>query len=86
MISLYIASALILVRNIVRTAQYIQGYSGFINSHEIFLYMFDTLPMFFVMVVMAVTYAPKLLKDGKETVLDESKEKTKKYGPRVEMV
>lgn len=61
---LYGASGLILVRNLVRVVQYIQGYSGYINVHEWFLYLFDALPMFGVMVLMVVIYAPRLFKQG----------------------
>ncbi|KAK4692053.1 hypothetical protein P7C71_g5076, partial [Lecanoromycetidae sp. Uapishka_2] len=72
MLGLYLASGLILVRNTVRTIEYIQGYSGYINSHEVFLYVFDAVPMFLVMVVMAVIYAPKIIKEEKERELSDS--------------
>lgn len=60
---LYSASALILLRNLVRVVEYIQGYGGYVNGHEWFLYVFDAVPMFAVMVVLAVIYAPSLLKE-----------------------
>lgn len=68
---LYAASALILVRNFVRIAQYIQGYEGYVNSHKLFLYAFDAVPMFAVMVVMLVIYAPNMFEQGKGDGLQE---------------
>lgn len=39
-------SFLILIRSIVRAIEFIEGFKGFIISHEWFLYVFDALPMF----------------------------------------
>lgn len=52
LIGLYIVSALILVRSVVRVVEYLQGYSGYIMSHEVFLYVFDASIMFIAMVSM----------------------------------
>ena len=49
----------------MRVVQYIQGYGGHIDSHEVFLYIFDAVPMFAVMAVLLVIYAPNLFKQGK---------------------
>lgn len=38
---LYAASALILVRSIYRVAEYIQGNTGYLQSKEVFVYIFD---------------------------------------------
>ncbi|EFQ92057.1 hypothetical protein PTNB73_01521 [Pyrenophora teres f. teres] len=48
--NLYFASALILVRSTFRVIEYIGGNAGYLLSHEVFLYIFDALLMFFVMV------------------------------------
>lgn len=53
---LYVVSILILVRSIVRGVEFIQGYDGFIASHEAFLYAFDGVPMFFAVVAMNVIH------------------------------
>ena len=45
MVSLYIVSVLIFVRSIVRVVEYLQGYDGFLMTHEVFIYVFDALPM-----------------------------------------
>jgi len=52
MISLYVVSLLIFIRSVVRVAEYIQGYSGYIMSHEVYLYVFDALVMFIAVVTM----------------------------------
>lgn len=49
---LYIVSTLIFVRSIVRCVEYIQGFDGYILKHEVFLYVFDAVPMFFAVVSM----------------------------------
>ena len=71
---LYGASGLILVRNIVRTVEYNQGYGGYINGHESYLYIFDAVPMFCAMVVMVAIYAPSLLQQRKVEELGEAVE------------
>jgi hypothetical protein len=51
--ALYGASLLILVRSIFRLIEYAQGNDGFLISHELFLYVFDSVLMLGVMVLMA---------------------------------
>jgi hypothetical protein len=51
--ALYVASLLILVRCIFRLIEYAQGNSGYLISHEVFLYVFDAVLMFATMVWMA---------------------------------
>ena len=53
-ITLLACSLLIFIRSIVRVIEYIQGNSGTIISHEIFLYIFDGLMMFLNMVVFVL--------------------------------
>ncbi|KAK5689536.1 hypothetical protein LTR97_012876 [Elasticomyces elasticus] len=45
---LYGTSALVLVRNVARVAEFIEGFEGFIILHEVFLYVFDAVPMLVV--------------------------------------
>lgn len=52
MYSLYITSILIFVRSVVRVAEYLEGYTGYLLTHEAFIYVFDALPMLAVMVCM----------------------------------
>jgi hypothetical protein len=49
--NLYIASTLIIVRSVFRVIEYLQGNSGYLLSHEVFLYLFDALLMLAVMVL-----------------------------------
>ena len=52
--ALYISSALIMVRSVVRCVAYIQGFKGYINAHEVYLYVFDAVLMFGVMVIFNI--------------------------------
>ena len=73
MISLYSASGLILLRNIVRVVEYVQVYDGYINHHEWFLYIFDATLMFGVMMLMKIIYTPSLLAQKGEEELSEAR-------------
>jgi RTA1 like protein len=53
MFALYASSLLILVRSLFRMVEYTQGIDGYLVSHEIFLYVFDTVLMVGVMLVFA---------------------------------
>jgi hypothetical protein len=53
-IALYAGSILILIRSVYRVVEYVQGYDGYLLTHEIFLYLFDSLLMVLVMVVFAI--------------------------------
>ncbi|KAK8239599.1 RTA1 like protein-domain-containing protein [Phyllosticta capitalensis] len=48
LLALYAASSFILVRCLFRLIEYIQGEDGYLLTHEVFLYIFDALLMFFV--------------------------------------
>jgi hypothetical protein len=50
MFTLYAASFLIMVRSIFRVIEFVQGNNGYIMNHEWFLYIFDALMMFSVLV------------------------------------
>lgn len=66
--ALYAASALVLVRSILRAIEYIQGNDGYILRHEPFLYVFDALLMLAVMVIFNVIHPSEikaLLRDTK---------------------
>jgi hypothetical protein len=49
--ALYGSSALILVRSLFRVIEYLQGNSGYLLRHEVFLYVFDAILMLGVMVL-----------------------------------
>lgn len=54
--ALYATSILILVRSVFRVIEYIQGNSGYLLRHEVFLYVFDAVLMFAVMTVLNVSH------------------------------
>ena len=54
--SLYLVSILITVRNIVRTAEYAAGATGYLLTHEWTSYIFDAVLMTFVLVVCYLWY------------------------------
>ncbi|KAF2173032.1 hypothetical protein M409DRAFT_16982 [Zasmidium cellare ATCC 36951] len=56
MYTLYAVSILIFVRSIVRVVEFIQGFEGYIYSHEVFLYVFDATMMFIAMGIMNVVH------------------------------
>ncbi|KAK1447479.1 hypothetical protein CMEL01_09318 [Colletotrichum melonis] len=57
---LYITSLIILVRSVFRVIEYLQGNRGYLISHEIFLYIFDTVLMVAVMAIFLVWYVEDL--------------------------
>ncbi|KAL3461664.1 RTA1 like protein-domain-containing protein [Aspergillus heterothallicus] len=65
LLALYVVSGLILIRSVFRLVEFIDGYGGFIMTHEAFIYIFDTLPMFVVMVVLNLWHPCFVIRDGK---------------------
>lgn len=57
---LYAANALIMVRSIYRVVEYIQGKEGYLQSKELFLYIFDAALMVIVMVIMNVVHPSQI--------------------------
>ncbi|PVI01010.1 hypothetical protein DM02DRAFT_642118 [Periconia macrospinosa] len=51
--ALYGASALILIRSVFRLIEYAQGNVGYLISHEVFLYFFDSTLMLATMILIA---------------------------------
>ena len=58
--ALFATSILILVRSIFRVVEYLQGNGGYLISHEVYLYVFDTLLMVMVMLIFAAWYIDDL--------------------------
>ena len=66
--ALYYASALIMLRSIFRVVEYVQGNAGYIMSHEAFLYIFDSVLMLCVMVLLNIVHPSEiyaLIRGGK---------------------
>ncbi|KAF2471990.1 RTA1-domain-containing protein [Lindgomyces ingoldianus] len=53
---LYVSSMFILVRSVFRAIEYLQGNTGYLLKHEVFLYIFDAVLMFAVLAVMNVVH------------------------------
>ena len=51
---LYITCGLITFRSIVRVAEFVQGFQGETYTHEVFLFVFDAVPMAAVMVIFNI--------------------------------
>ena len=67
LIALYAASILILIRNLFRVVEYVQGNDGYLLGHEWFLYIFDAVLMLTVMVIFNVVHPSEvkaMLKGG----------------------
>jgi len=59
--ALYTASILILVRSVFRIIEYLNGNDGFIQRHEVFLYVFDGVLMLGVMTIFNVIHPGKII-------------------------
>lgn len=82
MTALYISSILILVRSVVRVVEYLQGYSGYLMKHEVFIYVFDTLLMFAVMLVLQYSHPSEInCLLGRGEKYSEKMIKTRKFVP-----
>lgn len=57
---LYAAGLLIMVRSIFRAVEYLQGFHGYLLSREAYLYAFDAVLMFIVMVLFNVIHPAEL--------------------------
>ena len=66
---LYATSGTVLFRSIFRAIEYIEGNDGFLISHEVFLYVFDSLLMAIVMVIFLVWYVDGLQCKEKEILV-----------------
>ncbi|KAH8679548.1 RTA1 like protein-domain-containing protein [Tricladium varicosporioides] len=54
--ALYLSTILIMIRSIFRVIEFVQGNSGYIFSHEWFMYVFDALLMLGVLVLFCIVY------------------------------
>ncbi|KAJ5183319.1 RTA1 domain protein [Penicillium capsulatum] len=68
MMVLYVASALIMIRSIYRVAEYVQGTTGYLQSHEAFIYVFDAALVFICCVLFNIFHPSELLSSSTEVV------------------
>jgi hypothetical protein len=62
---LYVVSGLVLLRNLVRIVEFVQGIDGAVASHEAYLYIFDAVPMGLVVVLYTVLYPGQLMRSAR---------------------
>lgn len=55
-LSLYVGCLLIFIRSVFRVIEYAQGWDGYLVSHEIYMYMFDTLLMALCMLCYSIIH------------------------------
>lgn len=60
---LEVAAVMLVVRSIVRGAEYLEGSDGVIASHEVFIYVFDAVPMLVVMVGLLLRHPLRLVRN-----------------------
>lgn len=66
LVALYVSSALIMIRSVFRVVEYAQGFDGSLLSQEWTLYVFDSVLMFGVMLLMNVVHPGEIGKLLKE--------------------
>ena len=54
----YFVSIMILIRSAFRLVEYAEGFTGYLQSHEAFFYVFDSVPMLVVMAWMNWQHHP----------------------------
>jgi hypothetical protein len=57
---LYITSALIMIRSVFRVIEYIQGNSGYLLQHEVYLYIFDASLMLITMAIFNIVHPSEI--------------------------
>ena len=60
LVVLLVSTACLLLRNLVRTVEYAEGANGFVATHEVFLYLFDALPMAAISMMLLVCHPGRL--------------------------
>lgn len=63
------AAVIIILRCIFRVIEFAQGHSGYLVSHEIYMYIFDAAPMLVVQVMMHFVYAAEIFGVGRSSRL-----------------
>ncbi|KAL4897458.1 RTA1 like protein-domain-containing protein [Aspergillus ambiguus] len=58
--ALHVSSILILIRSIFRVVEYFQGWDGYLLSTEVYIYIFDGLLMFAVLVIFVVIHPSQI--------------------------
>lgn len=67
---LYATCALIMIRSIMRVAEFVEGFEGNIILHEVYLYVLDAVPMVAVMLAFGIWYPSQFSKRARKVVKD----------------
>lgn len=59
-----------MVRSIVRVAEFVEGFEGTIILHEVYLYVFDAVPMAATMIVFNIWYPSQFSKRARKATVD----------------
>ncbi|KAI1407152.1 RTA1-domain-containing protein [Hypoxylon sp. FL1857] len=62
--AILIVAPVMIIRSIVRTVEFLQGNTGFVASHEVFIYLFDAFLMFAIMAVFIILHPARLIRDA----------------------
>ncbi|KAK0733549.1 RTA1 like protein-domain-containing protein [Lasiosphaeria miniovina] len=60
---LEVAAVMLVVRSVVRGAEYLGGTDGFVATHEVFVYVFDAVPMLVVMLSSMLLHPSRLVRE-----------------------
>lgn len=58
---LYAAGLLIMIRSLFRAVEYLQGFDGYLLSHEVYLYIFDAVLMVITMALFNFVHPVEIL-------------------------
>lgn len=58
-----VAAAMLVVRSVVRGSEYLEGMDGVVAGHEVFVYVFDAVPMLLMMVGFLVLHPSRLVRE-----------------------
>lgn len=64
--ALEVMTVLLAVRSLVRLVEYAQGFSGFVASHEVFIYLFDAVPMWIITFIFIVFHPQRLVREERK--------------------
>jgi RTA1 like protein len=69
-VALYIASTLISIRCVFRAIEFATGFDGYLQSHEVFFYVFDALPMAATLIIFNIIVPGYALKGERRELGD----------------
>jgi len=79
---IYLTSFLVLIRQIYRVIEFAQGFTGYLAIHEVYFYVFDTIPIFLFGAIYAIFfpgngYLPRNRNDTFATIENNDQNRTK---------